>query len=170
MNDALIVLNLIYASVRKESPVSCVNPYVVINNIVELSKKYEYCYMINDSHNRGDNELKYLPPHALDFSIDSTIIVNFWNKINSRVKTALFKKTQDAIQNEHIKKLILDKHHSEICVTGFSTSLDILPTVLGLKQYHPNVVIKDDCTSDLTEEHKLKAIEYMKWIGVKECG
>ncbi len=164
-NNCLVVLNMQYACIRPYSVVSCENAYNVIENIIKVSQGYNSCFIINDNHKNSDTEFNFLPPHAVTEE-DKVRLPNLENRINIKNIEFLDKSHLSAIHSEHNRLLILNNKYDIITISGFSTSLDVIPTALSFLAYGQNINIIEECTGDLSEDRKNKSIDYMKFIGV----
>ncbi len=165
--NALIVLNLAYGVIRPLSLTFCENVHQTINNIVDLSKEFDFCFLINDNHSQNDNEFRYLPPHMISVQ-DKGKLLNIEPKLSSRNRPiTLYKNTLNAFNSRDNKEHVLGYNFDSICIAGFSATLDVVPTTLGIMDFHPNVFISELCVGDISLGHKSKALDYLNFLGVK---
>jgi nicotinamidase-related amidase len=152
------------------SVTSCVDVYKTIDNIEKLSEQFEYSFIINDEHDREDQEFKLVPPHFIRGTEDTYRLFNAEERLKSRIKY-FFKKTKfSGLSSEHNKTIILNAGFEEICICGFTASMDIVPTVLDFIYNNKIVSIASKCISDTTRENKERSLGYLNWIGIKEYG
>lgn len=167
---ALIILNLCYGVIRPMSITSCIDVYKTIDNIIQISEEFDYSFVINDEHNKEDTELKLVPPHFMHNTADAFRLFNSEEHLKTRLKYFLKKNKFSALSNEHNKSIILNTGFEEICICGFTASMDIVPTVIDFIHNNRIVSVIPRCISDVTEELKEKALGYLSFIGIKEYG
>jgi nicotinamidase-related amidase len=166
--NALIVLNLTYGVVKPYSITSCVKPYNVINNIIEASRGFDFCFVINDCHEADDKEFQYLPQHSLKYTSESALLEEYFNKLQSKHKQVFTKKTLSGVFSSHNRFSIEATKCDNIVVVGFCASTDIVPTCLSLIDQKQKIAIIPSCIGDVLEESRTKALDYLKYLGIPE--
>jgi nicotinamidase-related amidase len=165
--DILLSLNLCFGYQRGLSIFSCDEFYQVYNRIIERSKDFEYCFIINDLHSPDDGEFSFLPKHCIKGSHDCLTFPHLESQIKSKYVIKLSKSTLSAVKNQHNLQTILSTNPKGIYVSGFSTSIDLVPTVLdllGLCDIHVDQAL----TGDISKEHKDRALQYLsQFINIK---
>jgi|GEM_PF-5842283 len=145
----LIILNLCHGILRPGSLISNINNNQIINNIVQLSEKFDSCFIINDSHNKNDKEFTYMPEHSMDNTSDSMPLLHYIKNIKSKKIQSIFtKNTFSFFKNNYISEQIKAMNDKEIAICGFNLSTDILSSVLDLLQYGYSVTLYRDCCGD----------------------
>lgn len=128
--------------------------------IQNVQDHYSHKIIINDKHSGDDSEFRFLPPH-LDNEFDRMIL-------SPRYETfqLLHKRTLNAFNNEHNKKLIIDQFDT-IDLCGFNITTDIVPTALGLLDHHQDFAVIEEGCGDIKKEMKESGLKYMQTIGIK---
>jgi hypothetical protein len=161
-----LILNLCFGSVRPYSVSSGSQPYITIENIIKVSKDFDFCFVINDNHSKDDIEFTYLPPHIVKGGVDVGRLHYLDRRLQSKYVQFLTKNTLSAIHDEHNKKTILSRDYSLIAITGFSASTDITATCLNLIDEKKKIAIIPSCVDDSIKDYKTKAINYLTYLGI----
>lgn len=167
MTNALVILNYIYGYSRPFSLTSCPDFYKVCKNISELSSVFDYCFILNDSHQDHNFEFKYLPKHCLENTEDSVMMPSLFSDLKSRHIQTIPKTTLNAFANEHISKTIKNYGFEKICLVGFSASIDILPSIIGSIDIKQDVYTIENALGDLTQDLKNDALKMIRFLGVE---
>lgn len=163
----LICLGLQFGSARPYSTTYCNSFYKTLSNIINISKNYDFSIVINSEYTKDSNVFNYLPLCNLKNSQDSAWMLDDYLKLQSKHIINLTKNTFSGLRSTHNSAVILKYNFQEITVCGMVGSLDVLPTVMDLIDNHPNVNIYPDGIDDLDADLKNRAIDLMKFIGVK---
>jgi nicotinamidase-related amidase len=161
----LLVTNLIYGSARPYCPLTCEKPYSTIEKIVKASQQFDITFVVCDEHSKDDVEFKYLPPHMVKNTQDTFRLSEYEKELGLR--QFLYKQTLSAVADEHNQKTILNYKPDMIALAGFTASFDIMATALNLIDLKQNISLLPDCIGDLTEDHRVKALNHLSFLGIK---
>ena len=130
------------------------------DSIINLSKNFEQCLIVNDVHNKKDKELCFIPPHCLK----DRPIYNLMAKMKGVNRYS--KKTFSALSNNHVKQVLL-QHTDTLHLCGFNTSMDVLKTALdGIDLFNKIIVFEESCGDIMSKNHE-GAINIMRTIGIE---
>jgi hypothetical protein len=158
----LLILNVIGGICRPMSVVYSPDCYRVLDKIIVKQNEYNNLIICNDDHSIVNQEFRFLPEHATT-PPDRSIISYFVTRLAKRYEH-LTKNTLSAVKKPHNYSIISSSR--EIHIVGFNLSLDIIPTALDLIQDGISVQIETELCGDLTEDRRLKSLEYLQFLGV----
>jgi hypothetical protein len=171
MSKVLIITNLCYGILKPTSVVFCEEAYKVIENIINISNNYDICYIINDAHYPDDIEFKNFPPHLIDKTEDVVRLYTIETKLKTPLIQTLRKRKQNIFATNHIKYTIVgsmgNTEIEELCITGFTGCIDIIPSVLGAREHNIEPTLYADCIGDLSHKHKELTLDYLRLINCK---
>jgi hypothetical protein len=169
MTKALLINNFQYSVIRPGSIVSSVTAYSVINRIIEVSKHFDFCFVVNDNHNKNDIEFKYLPPHSIRDTQDTVRLLDLEKKISSKYFYVMTKATLSGF-NHRMQEVFYQPNslleNSKIYVAGFNASTDIIATCLSLIDSKHDIAIIPSCIDDVDKTVKETALNYLKYLGI----
>lgn len=160
MNNLLLCLNICRGISIPDKWFFSDDVWKAHGTIREIANNYQTKIIINDNHSGDDPEFRFLPPH-FDNEFDKMLLSPYYEDFQ-----VLKKKTLNAFCNEHNKNLIIDQFDS-ISLVGFNVTTDIVPTALGLLDYHQNFEVLEKCCGDFSKETKESGLKYLKTIGIK---
>lgn len=167
-NNCLIALNICFGSIKPYSIFCGIKPEQTINNIIEVSKDFDFLFIVNDNHDKNDSEFNHLPEHNIIGTSEVGRLTHFEKKFKSKYIQFLDKKTLSAVHSTHNKNIILSQRYDKIMVCGFSLSTDIIATCIDLIDEKRKVIIKPNCCDDISIEQSKKSLEYLALIGTYE--
>lgn len=138
-----------------------------MDNIVKVSRYFDFCFVVNDNHSENDLEFNYLPKHMITGSQDVARLYHYDKQLESKNILFLKKNTLSAVHSEYNKNIILSNKFDKIVVGGFCGCLDVKATCLSLIDEKQNIFIMPDCIDDITEEHWSDTLKYLSFIGIK---
>lgn len=163
MKNLLLCLNLAYGYAQPENWYFSDQMYPVLARISQHSYAHTECLIINDIHTSEDPEFAFLPPH-MDTRISQQPVRDYKKYIDIPYQVS-HKRHLNALHSEHNRGLIIDKFE-RISLCGFNLSTDVVPTALGLLDYHQNFEILSCCCGDVSKDLKQKAISYLRTLGI----
>jgi nicotinamidase-related amidase len=143
-----IILNVCLGINRPGSLISNIKNLNILKNIIQLSEKFDSCFIFNDKHKKHDKEFNFLPEHCLELTGDSCPDLDIINSLKCKNNGIFYKNTLSILKNNHIKEMIKNISPPEINLCGFNLSTDILHTALDFLSEGYNINIYKDCCGD----------------------
>lgn len=165
MSRSLVILNLCYGSVRPMAISSCPNVYPVINKIIEVSRKFDRCYVINSEYLANSNIFKNIPPIFLKEGQDCLPLNEFFKQLHPKEKYLLNKNSLSCLTNKHNEELI-NSGGKNVYLAGFSKTFDIVPNALAFIEKGFKTTVIKDCIDDIGAKN-FAVDDYLTFMNVK---
>lgn len=162
--SSLVILNLSYGSIRPMAISSCPIVYSVINNIIESSKNFDICFVINSEYRRDNPIFSKLPPMFLAGSQDCLPLEHFIKELRCRNKCVLKKNELSCLSSQHNLLLMKD---TAMHFAGFSTSFDIVPSCIDAIKFGLQTSVLKNCVGNIFQETIENDLKYLNLLGIR---